>query len=145
MLFIHGGTRFIQQCSDVSWGNELINCCSQHHYHENVLKCYGETKLEGIPMNDVGCICGLKTYTSSKSIDRGLELHSEIVKAGLENQNFVSNTLVDMYGKFGFLEDAWQIFSNQPIQDIVTWNAMMAGYIEHGHFDGVWIVLTDEA
>ena len=66
-------------------------------------------------------------------------------KAGLENQYFVSNMLIDMYGKFVFLQYAWRIFSNQPIQDIVTWNAMMAGYIEHGHFDGVWIVLTDEA
>ena len=37
-----------------------------------------------------------------------------------------------MYGKFGFLEDAWHIFSNQPIHDIVTWNAMMGVYSLYG-------------
>ena len=86
-----------EQCSDVSWWNELITCCSQHHCHENVLKCMEKMKLEGIPVNNVGCICGLKAYTSSKSIDKGLKLHSKIVKAQLENQHFVSKTLLSGY------------------------------------------------
>ena len=53
----------------------------------------------------------------------------------------VSSYFLKMHGTFLAinLEYAWHI------QDIVTWNAMMAGYIEHGHFDGVWIVLTDGA
>ena len=86
-----------EQCSDVSWWKDLINCYSQHHYHENVLKCMEKMKLEGIPVNNVGCICGLKAYTSSKSIDKGLKLHSKIVKAQLENQHFVSKTLLSGY------------------------------------------------
>ena len=51
-----------------------------------------------------------------------------------ENINiFVANTLVDMYTKYGDIKDACKIFWELPIRDLVTWNIMIEGFVEHGH------------
>jgi pentatricopeptide repeat protein len=37
-----------------------------------------------------------------------------------------------MYCKCGVLEDGWKLFVQVPRRDVVTWNAMISGYAQHG-------------
>ncbi|KAH8948841.1 hypothetical protein BDL97_11G116100 [Sphagnum fallax] len=43
---------------------------------------------------------------------------------------FVGNSLVDMYAKCGSMEDAWRVFNKMPSRDVVTWTAMILGYVQ---------------
>ena len=47
----------------------------------------------------------------------------------------VGNGLVNMYGKSGSLDDARFVFENMQQHDIVSWNAMIAAYAQHGQTD----------
>jgi pentatricopeptide repeat protein len=38
---------------------------------------------------------------------------------------FLGNSLVDMYAKFGSMEDANNVFNEMPSHDVVTWNVMI--------------------
>ena len=67
--------------------------------------------------------------------DKGQGAHCEIVKLGLERETLVGNTVVDMYAKFGLIVEAEDVFQRLLTRDVVSWNAMMTGLIEHGCFD----------
>lgn len=40
-----------------------------------------------------------------------------------------------MYGKFGCLEDADQLFDKMPLRTLYTWTALLSSYVDHGLFE----------
>ncbi|KAF3438309.1 hypothetical protein FNV43_RR21071 [Rhamnella rubrinervis] len=63
------------------------------------------------------------------------KIHGMLFKLGLELDVFVGSALVNMYLKFGFVEEAQVVFEELPVKDIVLWNAMVNGYAVIGRFD----------
>lgn len=43
--------------------------------------------------------------------------------------------LVDMYAKCGCLQEAQKVFVELPFQNVISWNALFGGYVEHGGGD----------
>ncbi len=56
-----------------------------------------------------------------------------LMSRSLHSNIFVGNSLVDMYGKCGSMEDAQRVFNNMPLHDVVSWNAILGGCAMHGH------------
>lgn len=56
--------------------------------------------------------------------------HMYIIKDGFEQDALVGGTLMGLYTKFGILADARDIFDSLPVQDVVSWNTLIAGYAE---------------
>ncbi len=63
--------------------------------------------------------------------DRRL-VHKHLIQSGCESDVFVGSSLVDMYTKYGSIEDARKVFNKMPSQDVVTWNAMVWGHVKCG-------------
>ncbi|KAL0842812.1 hypothetical protein Bca101_016057 [Brassica carinata] len=62
----------------------------------------------------------------------GKVLHSYVIKIGLEKDTLVGNALVSMYAKCGFvLPDACTAFDSIAGKDVVSWNALIAGFSEN--------------
>ncbi|KAF5465854.1 hypothetical protein F2P56_015821 [Juglans regia] len=60
-------------------------------------------------------------------------IHAHAVVTGLDSNVIVGSALIDGYGKAGFVSDAREVFDeNFPVMNIVGWNALMAGYAQHG-------------
>lgn len=60
-------------------------------------------------------------------------IHAHAVVTGLDSNVIVGSALIDGYGRAGFISDAREVFDeNFPVMNIVGWNALMAGYAQHG-------------
>ncbi|KAM7513317.1 hypothetical protein LguiB_012192 [Lonicera macranthoides] len=46
---------------------------------------------------------------------------------------FVGTSLVDMYGKCGFVATAREVFDLMPVKNVATWNSILSAYASHGH------------
>ncbi|XP_057957996.1 pentatricopeptide repeat-containing protein At5g16860 [Malania oleifera] len=77
----------------------------------------------------------LKACGELPSFRRGGSVHGAVCVGGFESNVFVCNALVAMYGRCGALDDARQMFdelSQRGIGDVVSWNSIMASYLQSG-------------
>ena len=88
---------------------------------------------EGIFMDDVAYVCVLKACDNPGYKSKGQEIHDEIVKKGFDTCLVVGSTLVDMYAKHGSLPEAREVFKRIRTHDVVSWTALIGGYLEHGN------------
>lgn len=62
----------------------------------------------------------------------GKIVHCYIIKIGLEKDTLVGNNLVSMYAKYGLVfPDAYTAFDSIADKDVVSWNALIAGFSEN--------------
>ncbi|KAI5055306.1 hypothetical protein GOP47_0030451 [Adiantum capillus-veneris] len=116
----------------VTW-NALITGYTQQGLGTEALKCYDRMRAEGLSPNEVTFLCILKACGSIRATEKGEAIHEEINKQGILEKNIlVGTTLVDMYLKCGELAKARALFCKLPQRDVILWNAIIAGYAQHG-------------
>ncbi|KAJ7534645.1 hypothetical protein O6H91_13G104100 [Diphasiastrum complanatum] len=121
----------IHELNVVSW-TAIIAGYAQQGLGKEALDLYEQMKQEAVQPNIVTYVVLLKACASIAALEQGKQLHLDIIKSGLELDVIVGNTLVDMYAKSGCIEDARQVFNNMHERDVVSWNAMIAGYAQQG-------------
>ena len=75
----------------------------------------------------------LKACSSIGALDSGKIIHFEVVKLGFEVGSTLGNTLVDMDANCSRLEDAYKMFDNLFLKDIVSRNTTIGGYVDNGY------------
>ncbi|KAH7434163.1 hypothetical protein KP509_06G003600 [Ceratopteris richardii] len=113
----------------VSW-TALISGFAEQGLEVEALDILEEMKSKGLFPSEVTLFCGLKACASIGALQEGQQIHTDIVYAGFENNLSVGNTLIDMYGKCGCMEEAQIVFSGLPSRDVVSWTGLIAGYVE---------------
>ena len=61
----------------------------------------------------------------------GREVHGHCIRQGWDFDLFVSNTLLDMYAKWGNPREASSIFYGMENRNVVSWNAMIANFTQN--------------
>ncbi|KAI5665245.1 hypothetical protein M9H77_24568 [Catharanthus roseus] len=89
---------------------------------------------EGIVFDSVSYTTLLAHSTDNEEFQFGMQLHSLVLKFGLDRELFVGNALVTMYSKWGKIVEAERIFCEIPSKDSVSWNAMLSGYAQEGSY-----------
>lgn len=62
----------------------------------------------------------------------GKEIHNHVLKMGFGCDVYVVNTLINMYSACGNLRDAREVFDGSPVLDSVSWNTILAAYVQSG-------------
>lgn len=114
----------------VLW-TDMIHGYAQNKYFVEVFVLFEQMQLKGVQPNQITFVCIIKACASSEAITEGMQIHSLIIKAGVELETFVGSSLVDMYAKCGKLHDARKTFERLHKQDVVEWNAMITGEAQH--------------
>ncbi|XP_072995940.1 pentatricopeptide repeat-containing protein At5g08510-like [Typha latifolia] len=60
------------------------------------------------------------------------QIHGFLKKNCIEMNCYVLNSLMDMYSKCGSASEAYLVFSEMPMKDVVSYNVMIASFANHG-------------
>lgn len=66
-----------------------------------------------------------------------------IVPGRVPRDVYIGSALVDMYSKCGFCEDASEVFAEMPCKNLVSWTAMIAGYVNCERFKNALTAFED--
>lgn len=117
----------------VVWTAKIVNNCREGHFHQ-VFNDFKEMARKRIKKNSYTFSSVLKACGGVDDDGNcGRQVHANIVKIGLESDEYVQCGLVDMYGKCRLLRDAERVFELiVDNKNIASWNAMLMGYIRNG-------------
>eukprot|EP01018_Ginkgo_biloba_P030680 Gb_05647 [translate_table: standard] len=115
----------------VSW-TAIITGYMQSGLGEEALTIFSQMQQTGIKPEQATFTSILNACASLAALEQGKQLHDYIIKVGFHSDIFVGSALISMYAKCGCISNARQTFDNIPERDVVSWNAMLAGYGQHG-------------
>ncbi|KAA8539158.1 hypothetical protein F0562_025850 [Nyssa sinensis] len=115
----------------ISW-TTLISWYSQMGLAEEALNCFRSMVGDGFDPNDytyVGAISACARIGAARSAK---EIHGRIYRTQQEFNSFVSNCLVNLYGKCGLLKLARFMFDAILEPNLVCWTSLLSCYCQHG-------------
>eukprot|EP01018_Ginkgo_biloba_P032703 Gb_11926 [translate_table: standard] len=115
----------------VLW-NVMIRGYVGNGFCEEALALYNQMQRAGIQPDNFTFTFVLKACACLSALQEGKEIHFDIVKLGFESDAFVGTALVHMYAKCGSVENARQSFDKVSTRNVVSWNALIAGYTQNG-------------
>ncbi|XP_027353270.1 pentatricopeptide repeat-containing protein At4g21300 [Abrus precatorius] len=118
----------------VLW-NVMLNGYVKGGDFDNAMKTFCEMRNSSSKPNFVTFTCILSTCANRGKLCVGIQLHGLVISSGFEFDSQVANTLVAMYSKCGNLFDARKLFNTMPQTDTVTWNVLIAGFVQNGFAD----------
>ena len=83
----------------------------------------------------------LKGVACAVRYDVGRQVHCAVVKAGYGSNVYAGSAVLDMYAKCGRVGDACEVFESLPRRNAVSWNALIAGYVQCGDRRAVFRLL----
>jgi pentatricopeptide repeat protein len=114
--------------------HKACKVCQGCVQHEKAMELFQQMQLQEGGANPNSCtfVLVLNSCASSRSLEDGKRAHEQIIASGCEVNVFVGSSLVDMYAKYGSMEDAWRAFNKMPSRNVDTWNAMIFRYVRCG-------------
>ncbi|EFJ10220.1 hypothetical protein SELMODRAFT_128498 [Selaginella moellendorffii] len=126
--------------NQVSW-NAMIAARVEYGHPDEAMYLYHQMHLQGLKPNAFtsasvlgACVC----------VEQGMQIHSWAMSCGFEDDPVVRTALVNMYSKFGRLEEAAKVFAdgqgfqNDPVaghDSIVLQNSIINMYARCGSLD----------
>jgi pentatricopeptide repeat protein len=122
----------LQAHNVISWTALITGYAQKGHGHETLV-LFDKMQSDGVRPNEVTLSCVLKACGSIGALEKGKEIHAEISRRKCQGKDpLVGNALVDMYAKCGELAQAQKVFDELPIRDVVSWTALISGYVQGG-------------
>lgn len=116
--------------TDVVVWNAMVSGFAKQGLSQDTIRLYSRMQQIGIVPDTATFLIVLKACGDLGAVQEGSHIHAQILERGLITDVSLGNTLIDMYARCGSLLEARQIFDNMPIKSVVTWNAMIGGYVQ---------------
>ncbi|KAH7437307.1 hypothetical protein KP509_05G065200 [Ceratopteris richardii] len=123
----------LPSCNERSW-TSLMSAYYDDNQPQKASILYQKMQEHGVIPSTFTLVVVLKTCAALKYMSQGKQIHMNVVYTGYERDVFVGNALVDMYSKCGSFMDGLEVCKMLPVRDVVTWTAIITGYIEYGHY-----------
>ncbi|XP_019445053.1 PREDICTED: putative pentatricopeptide repeat-containing protein At5g47460 [Lupinus angustifolius] len=120
--------------SNFKWEN-LIETLSQGGTNFEFALFEASRKLTcGLKPNAFSLVQFLRATTDLGYHSFGQQLHSYILRSGYCSHSYISASLVKFYVRMHSLNDAHRLFVETPHLNVVSWNTLISGYVQAGHF-----------
>lgn len=115
----------------VSW-TAMITGCVKCGQGPKALELFQQMQERGVEPNTVTFVGAVSACASRGALEEGRRLHKQIIQRRFESNFYVGSSLIDMYVRFGEIEDAWAVFQSIARPDVVAWSAMILGFAKCG-------------
>ncbi|XP_062115476.1 putative pentatricopeptide repeat-containing protein At5g37570 [Humulus lupulus] len=113
------------------WNVFIKGCCQKSCSAETVSVFIHMKREEAVP-DRYTYPSVIKACASEGKIREGRTLHGSVLRCGVECDAFVSTSLIDLYGKCKEIGCARKLFDYLFEKNVVTWTAMVVGYVIAG-------------
>jgi pentatricopeptide repeat protein len=119
----------------VSW-SAVIAGLVQHGCPNEALSLFCRMHHDGTTKpNEFTLVSALHACSLLENLRLAYQIYTFIVRLGFESNIFLMNAFLTALIRHGKLAEALEIFDNCPNKDIVSWNAMMAGFLQFSYLD----------
>lgn len=116
----------------ISW-NSMIVALSQNGCAIQALDLLCEMNRLELRMDKFSLASAISACASISSLELGEQLFARATVIGLESDQIICTSLVDLYCKCGFVDDGRKLFDGMMKSDEISWNTMLMGYATNGH------------
>ncbi|KAL7098781.1 hypothetical protein ACP275_09G040000 [Erythranthe tilingii] len=85
----------------------------------------------------------LTACAAVEELNLGRNIHGCVIKSGVGSDIFVGTSILDFYAKSGAMCDAIKQFRQMPIRNVVSYTAMISGFVKEGDSDSAVRILND--
>ena len=122
-----------------AWNALISGYAKLGHGHE-ALRLHKCMLQDGVEPNNYTYVALFKACGSMEDVREGMRFHMEASKKGYTSDVYVGSSLVSMYGKCEATMEAENVFENIQNPNVVSWNAMLCIYVEHGHVENALLL-----
>ncbi|CAK9330241.1 unnamed protein product [Citrullus colocynthis] len=119
------------QADLVTW-SALITGYSQAGDFSKALFFFQKLNMQGKKPDSILIASILAATAQSTNIRHGIEIHGFVLRQGIESDEMVCSSLIDMYSKCGYLSLGIRVFHIMPQKSILTYNSVIWGIGLHG-------------
>lgn len=125
---------YMRERNMIAW-NSMIVGYVQNGMNEEAIKVFYDMRVEGIELTRVTLSSFLSASANLDAVEEGKQGHAMAVLIGLEMDNILGSSIINFYTKVGLMEDAEAVFSRILEKDVVTWNLLISGFVQHGQVE----------
>ncbi|XP_002960084.2 pentatricopeptide repeat-containing protein At4g02750 [Selaginella moellendorffii] len=116
----------------VSW-TAMIAAHARNGAAMDAIRMFKLMDLEGLQPDKATFLTVLDRSIVYSDLGLGKLVHSTFANLGLEQDAGIGNALVEMYGKWGSVEEARCAFESTVTPDTATWNSLIGACAQSGH------------
>ncbi|XP_072993556.1 LOW QUALITY PROTEIN: pentatricopeptide repeat-containing protein At1g06140, mitochondrial-like [Typha latifolia] len=99
----------------------------------NVFDAFMRMKELRVRLDPCAAVCLAQACGNICAAREGQAIHGFCIKLNfLDYSIYLQTSLVDMYGKSGFVDFAYRLFYQMPFKDVVSWSSMVSGLAQCG-------------
>lgn len=112
--------------------NVVIRASAENNESIRAVSLYSDMIQSGFLPNNYTFSFLLRACADLSYLSFGLVLHCHAIRLGWESHDFVQNGLIHLYVTCDFINPARKLFDMSVYRDVVTWTALINGYVKSG-------------
>ncbi|KAG7578395.1 Pentatricopeptide repeat [Arabidopsis thaliana x Arabidopsis arenosa] len=120
---------------DVVSYNTVIAGYAQSGMYEDALRMVREMETSDLKPDAFTLSSVLPIFSEYVDVLKGKEIHGYVIRKGVDDDVYIGSSLVDMYAKSARIEDSERVFSHLYRRDSISWNSLVAGYVQNGRYN----------
>ncbi|XP_042417981.1 putative pentatricopeptide repeat-containing protein At3g01580 [Zingiber officinale] len=135
LVFQNGLTR------DVASWNAMISAFRNCLFHTKAFGLFSQMQFETVKPDTTTISLMFSICAQCGCIMGGRQLHAYAIKRGMACNTSLDNALLSMYVDMNIIASAIEIFNGMVNKNVISWNILIMGLINHGLTSQAWDLL----